>query len=54
MRVYICIFKSHPGSLSSVTFRSPEILAPAWIPATAGKKIEKIVKKSWSIPSLNR
>lgn len=28
--------------------------APAWIPATAGKKIENMEKKSCSTPSLIR
>lgn len=36
------------------TLRSPEMLAPAWMPVTEGKKIANTLKKSWFRPSLYR
>lgn len=37
-----------------LTFRSPEMLAPACMPVTEGKKMANTLKKSWLTPSLNR
>ena len=33
------------GSISTVTFKSPEMLAPARMPVAAGKKMAKTEKK---------
>lgn len=46
--VHVCVNMSVVGKKSSLTARSPEMLAPAKIPVAAGKKIENTEKKVWS------
>lgn len=52
--MYVVWFIIDTGSHLFITFKSPEILAPASIPVAAGKKIANTEKKSCCIPLTSR
>lgn len=46
------VHKVHNFTILQITFKSPDILAPANIPVAAGKKMAKTEKKLCEVPSL--